>query len=55
MKSIDVCLTHNQLNNYDHIGKVIVVIDVLRATSTINTILYHGAKLVKPVKTFRRV
>ena len=51
MKSIDVCLTHNQLNNYDHIGKVIVVIDVLRATSTINTILYHGAKLVKPVKT----
>ena len=51
MKSIDVCLTHNQLNNYDHIGKVVVVIDVLRATSTINTILYHGAKLVKPVKT----
>ena len=51
MKSIDVCLTHDQLNNYNHIGKVVVIIDVLRATSTINTILYHGAKLVKPVKT----
>ena len=51
MKFIDVCLTHEQLNNYDHVGKVVVIIDVLRATSTINTILYQGAKLVKPVES----
>ena len=51
MKSIDICLTHEQLNNYDHVGKVVVIIDVLRATSTINTILYQGAKLVKPVES----
>ena len=51
MKFIDVCLTHEQLNNYDHVGKVVIIIDVLRATSTINTILYQGAKLVKPVES----
>ena len=49
MKSVDVCLTHQDFDNYDHKGKVVVVIDVLRATSTINTLLFLGADHVKPV------
>ena len=51
MRSIDVCLTHQDFDNYDHKGKIVVVIDVLRATSTINTILFSGAKSVKPVES----
>ena len=51
MKSIEVCLTHQQLKNYNFKGKIVIIIDVLRATSTINTILYNGAQLVKPVET----
>ena len=43
MRSIDVCLTHQDFDNYDHKGKIVVVIDVLRATSTINTLLFLGA------------
>ena len=51
MRCIDVCLTHQDFDNYDHKGKIVVVIDVLRATSTINTILFSGAKSVKPVES----
>ena len=51
MSSVDVCLTHQQLENYEHHDKNVVVIDVLRATSTINTILFSGAKSVKPVES----
>ena len=51
MSSVDVCLTHQQLKNYLHQDKSVVVIDVLRATSTINTILFSGAKSVRPVES----
>ena len=51
MKSVDVCLTHQQLENYDHREKVVVVIDVLRATSTMNTLLFNGVNSVTPVET----
>ena len=50
MKSIDVCLTHQQLEKFNHIGKIVVIIDVLRASSSINTILYNEAELVKPIE-----
>lgn len=49
MRSVDVCLTHQDFDNYDHKGKIVVVIDVLRATSTINTLLFLGANHIKPV------
>ena len=51
MNSVEVCLTHQQLENYQHIDKNVIVIDVLRATSTINTILFSGAKSVRPVES----
>ena len=49
MRSVDVCLTHQDFENYDHKGKIVVVIDVLRATSTINTLLFLGADHVRPI------
>lgn len=49
MRSVDVCLTHQDFDNYDHEGKIVVVIDVLRATSTINTLLFLGADHVRPI------
>ena len=50
MRSVEVCLTHQQLEDYDCIDKIVVIIDVLRASSTINTILYNRAQLVKPIE-----
>ena len=49
MRSVDVCLTYQDFDNYDHKGKIVVVIDVLRATSTINTLLFLGADHVRPI------
>jgi len=51
MRSVDVCLTHQDFDNYDHKGKIVVVIDVLRATSTINTLLFLGAEHVRPISS----
>lgn len=42
------------LNLYDISDSVVVIIDVLRATSTIATALYNGAEAVMPVATVPR-
>src|ERR1700712_3431055 len=42
------------LNFYDISQSIVVIIDVLRATSTIATALYNGAKSVIPVDTVSR-
>ncbi|MEP6750147.1 MAG: 2-phosphosulfolactate phosphatase [Bacteroidota bacterium] len=42
------------LNLYDVSNSIVVIIDVLRATSTIATALYNGAKSVIPVDTVSR-
>ena len=47
--SIDVCLSPLLLTNYSIEGKIVVVIDVLRATSTICTALGNGAEKIIPV------
>jgi 2-phosphosulfolactate phosphatase len=39
---------------YDVTNSIVVIIDVLRATSTIATALYHGAKSVIPVDSVSR-
>lgn len=49
MTEIDVCFTPAQVHLFDISDKIVVVIDVLRATSTINTALEHGVKKVIPV------
>jgi 2-phosphosulfolactate phosphatase len=42
------------LHLYDITDSIVVIIDVLRATSTITTALYNGAKSVIPVDTVAR-
>jgi 2-phosphosulfolactate phosphatase len=48
------CLSPALLHLYDVSNTIVVVIDVLRATSTIATALYNGAKEVIPVDSVER-
>jgi 2-phosphosulfolactate phosphatase len=47
--SLEVCLSPALLHLYDVKNSIVVIIDVLRATSTICTVLYNGAAKVIPV------
>jgi len=48
------CLSPALLNLYDVNNSTVVVIDILRATSTIATALYNGAKAVIPVDSVEK-
>jgi 2-phosphosulfolactate phosphatase len=50
-RQLYTCLSPALLDLYDISNSVVVVIDVLRATSTIATALYNGAEAVIPVAT----
>ncbi|MFN2438038.1 MAG: 2-phosphosulfolactate phosphatase [Chitinophagaceae bacterium] len=52
--SLFTCLSPSLLNLYDIKNSVVVVIDILRATSTIATALYNGAKAVIPVDSVEK-
>lgn len=52
--SLFTCLSPALLHLYDVNDSVVVIIDVLRATSTIATALYNGAKCVIPVDSVPR-
>src|SRR3989337_1670720 len=47
-------LSPSLLNLYDVSNSIVVIIDVLRATSTIATALYNGAKCIIPVDSVTR-
>jgi 2-phosphosulfolactate phosphatase len=49
--SLEVCLSPALLHLYDVKSSIVVIIDVLRATSTICTALYNGATRVIPVSS----
>lgn len=49
--SVEVCLSPALLNLFDVKNSIVVIIDVLRATSTICTALYNGAARVIPVSS----
>ncbi|WMJ75593.1 2-phosphosulfolactate phosphatase [Cytophagaceae bacterium ABcell3] len=51
MRNIDVCLTPELLHLYDVKGKVVVVVDVLRATSCMVSGIAHGVEKIIPVAT----
>lgn len=51
---LEVCLTPALLQLYDLSGATVVIVDVLRATSTICTALYNGADRVIPVDTVEK-
>ena len=48
-KPLYTCLSPSLLHLYDISNSIVVIIDVLRATSTIATALHNGAKKVIPV------
>lgn len=52
--SLFTCMSPSLLHLYDVSTSIVVVIDVLRATSTIATALYNGAKCVIPVDSVSR-
>lgn len=52
--SLHTSLSPALLNLYDVSNSIVVIIDVLRATSTIATALYNGAKCVIPVDSVTR-
>jgi 2-phosphosulfolactate phosphatase len=52
--SLHTVLSPALLHLYDVSNTVVVVIDVLRATSTIATVLYNGAKEIIPVDSVER-
>lgn len=49
LPSIEVCLSPALLHLYDTTDKIVVIIDVFRATSTIAAALHNGAESVLPV------
>jgi 2-phosphosulfolactate phosphatase len=51
MKNIDVCLTPALLDIYGVENKVVVVVDILRATSCMTTAIAHGVKSIIPVSS----
>lgn len=48
------CFSPALLNLYDVSNSIVVIIDVLRATSTIATVLFNGAKSIIPVDSVSR-
>jgi len=51
LKTIDVCLTPRLIPDFELEDKVVVVVDVLRATTCIITALSHGVDRLLPVET----
>lgn len=49
MRTIEVCLSPELIHQHDLKGKVVVVVDVFRATSCIVTGLANGLKSIRPV------
>ena len=49
LPTLSTCLSPSLLHLYDVSSSIIVIIDILRATSTIATALYNGAKSIIPV------
>lgn len=49
MKNIDVCLSPELLSLYDLAPQTVVVVDILRATSSMVTAFAHGVAKIKPV------
>lgn len=49
MRTIEVCLTPDLIQQHDLAGKVVVVVDIFRATSCIVTGLANGVQSIRPV------
>ena len=49
VKTIDVCLTPELLSQHDLSDQTVVIVDILRATSSMVTAFAHGVKRIRPV------
>lgn len=49
MRKIEVCLSPELIHLYDLKNKIVVVVDIFRATSTMITALANGVKAITPV------
>lgn len=49
MRKVEVCLSPELIDLFDLSGKVVVVTDILRATSCMTTALAHGVESIIPV------
>ena len=49
MRKVDVCLSPDLIDSFDLTGKIVVVVDILRATSCMVTAIAHGIKGIIPV------
>ena len=51
MNLIEVSFSTDLFKHYDSKGKIVVVVDILRATSVICTMMHNGVKEIIPVKS----
>lgn len=51
MNTVEVCFSTELFKAYDSKGKIVVVVDVLRATSVICTMMMNGVREIIPVRT----
>ena len=51
MPNVEVCLSPQLIDLFDLKGKIVVVTDILRATSCMTTGIAHGVAQIKPVAT----
>ena len=51
MKTIDVCLSPDLIHLFDVRNKIVVVVDILRATSCMTTGMAYGVKSIKPLSS----
>jgi 2-phosphosulfolactate phosphatase len=49
LKSLEVCFTPALFKTFEVEGKIVVLVDILRATSTICTALHYGVREIIPV------
>lgn len=50
-RKIEVCLSPDLLHVYELKGKIAIVVDILRATSSMVTAFAHGIRQIKPVSS----
>jgi 2-phosphosulfolactate phosphatase len=49
MKNIEVCISPELIHLYDTKGKIVVIVDIFRATSTMMAALANGVKSITPI------
>ncbi len=55
MRTIEVCLTPDLIYQHDLESKIVVVVDIFRATSCIVTGFAHGVETIRPVETIEEM